>query len=413
MSWNRQIRIFYTISSNLFYFILWNTITGMMAIGGNDYKLFLLSMASAFLFQYFLIKKHNKAITYAIPMAAGILPQLLFYPLLNTLINSIFIIFIVLIANMSENEEVSYVVYRYRVKQSLIVIVLLGLLIIFTKLLGGITIIRFFVIFLISAIILLRELRNYSYTLRDKRTLKTNIGITAAIIILSLDFVFNVVSTGFMFIFKSLHAVFTKLVEYIILLTQGPVQKSYDYLSKKFTYKGVTINPQGGKQEEEQLIQDFLEKNNYFKTLITHILEALVLIIILYGIYLFIKSYRGKDQKETSSELVEKEKITKVKTQKESFIKRALKNIFRTLTFKEQVLNVYKKFEEKTYEKGIYKEHMTAKQLENVTKTYIENPEGLPELTEVYNKTKFSMHDVTKEAVEAAKESYGKVRKQL
>jgi hypothetical protein len=110
---------------------------------------------------------------------------------INIILNSIFIIFILIMTDMMAEEDINYEAYKDRGKQSLMIMIGVGLLIPLVDIRLSQSILKFYIIFLISIIVVMREARSYSYKLRNKKSLVINIMISLTVLLMSLDSVFT------------------------------------------------------------------------------------------------------------------------------------------------------------------------------------------------------------------------------
>ena len=90
-----------------------------------------------------------------------------------------------------------------------------------------------------------------------------------------------------------------------------------------------------------------------------------------------------------------------------------IKERFVSRSLREQLLSVYEGFERRAQAKKIFKNHLTATQLYNITKTVVTEADSIRDLTIAYNEAKFSSHPVSEEAVKAAKRNLADIKKQL
>jgi hypothetical protein len=405
MSWYRQIKILYTICNNTFFFILWATSLGGFFGEKTDYKLFLLSLCTAFSLAFLLEKTYKVMVAATCSLIASEVLLFLIYGGNNLLINSSYICIILFVTYKNEIKDVNYEKYKYKAKQGIVTLVVLGLIFSLAKLSNAQSILKFYIIFLIATCILMREARNYYYNLKNRKSFISNIAIAIGIVVISLDSVFNIV----LICLRFLGNVFYKIADELNTLIAIAIRK-------KFTENPnliKNINDSQNKPQNKIENAPNLASITGLPTWFTGTIKVIILLILVYFLYRLIYKYKHTGSRNSKEVLVEREKISKEKSHSDNLIRRAVKSILRLSDLREQAINVYKKFEQKTNEKGIFRRHMTAMQLEIITKTYIENPEGLNNLTDIYNEAKFSTHKVTKERVEAIKDSLNKVKKQL
>jgi len=416
MSWYRQIKVLYTISSNTFLFIIFGSLLSGFLGEKVHYELFLLSLFSAFFMVYMLEKTTKPVISAA---AALIISEVILFIInykTSFIISSIYICFILLITYINEQQEVNYEVYKFRAKQAIVVLVILGFICTAARLNIQQLLLKFYLIFLIATSILMREARNYYYSLKNKRSFITNIAITAGVIFISLDSVFNIILICLRFLVNIVYKGLEELTGLIVIVINKPLEIVINYLRRKFSgnlnsFKNINITP-----NKQQLNNDKaanIASNPVWNIWLSNVIKIILLFAVIYFAYKLISNLKWAKRRNSKETVLEREKLSKEKNYNAYSIKNALKNILKISDLREQAINVYKKFEQKTNEKGIFRKHMTAKQLENITKAYIEKPEGIKNLTDIYNEAKFSTHKLSSEKLETMKESFTRVKKQL
>lgn len=416
MSWYRQIKIINIICSNTFYFILWAiAVNGI--IGGNiDFRLYLLSLASSFLAAFLLqsVKNTKLAPVISFIIAAAIL--FLMYGRASLIINALYLVFIIFMTDRNETEDINYELYKQRAEQAIACLVLVGLIFIFVKLPMQQYILKFYLIFLISVSILMREGRNYYYRIRNKRSYITNFAVAVGIVFLSLDKVFNIVVIILGFIAGLFNRLADKLLELLAFIIQKPLVAAINFLGKRMLNKQDLFNNIMSNKNSQQLANKVQDKTAENFTLPHWIIDSLrlgILLLIIFIVYKAAAAYKTKVNSRSLDSVEERIKLTTEKVNNENPFKRAVKNILFFGELKDQAIHVYRKFQIRTNQKGIFKTYMTAKQLENVTKAFIDNPEGMDDLTKIYNEAKFSNHSLTKDQLDTIKNSYNKIKKQL
>lgn len=416
MSWYRQIKILYTICSNTFFFILFGSILNGFLGGRADYKLYLLSLLTAFSMAYIFEKTDKPIVSTALSLISSEAILVFLYGRTSIIIYSLYICFILFMAYINEMQDVNYEIYKSKAKEAIVILLILGLIFTLSKLYSVQSTLKFYIIFLISTSILMREARNYYYSLKNSKSFITNIALTLGIIFISLDSVFNLVVICLKFIGSIIYKLAEAVSSLLVLIIDKPLEASVNYLRLKFSSKANLIDKINANQNNLQLNKDKtadLAGNTGLPIWLTTSIKLAVLMLIIYFAYKILRKYKGRVTRNSEETLIVREKLSREKNPSVNFIKKALKSVLRLSDLREQAINVYKKFQQKTNEKGIFRKHMTARQLENITKAYIENPEGIDKLTDIYNEAKFSTHKITKDKVEAMKESLNKVKKQL
>lgn len=419
MTWYRQIKILYTISINMFFYIIWGMTSYIFFSNKIDYKLFLISLIVSFTMQFLTERWKKKNLSLAIPSLIGIILSAAAYWKAAVLPNFGFIVFIVFVVYSLDIEEINYEVYRERGKHALIAILAVGLLLPFinSRVLTN-SILKFYIMFLVSVIVVMREARSYSYKIRNKNSQNINKGLIAAIILLAFDAVFKLIIAFLSLIFeefnKGLNIIVNLFINLIALIIRKPIQYLAGFLSERMSKSSIL---------REQLIkintgsnQDLISneiQTNTFPLWISTVLKIGIFLLIIYILYtIFVKNnYSLKKPQEEIEE--ERERIENRKIKREGTFRKIFDNIFRSKDIRLQILNTYKRFQLRTFERGIFKTHMTAKQLENVAKAYAKNSEGIDSVTDIYNEAKFSKHDMDEGKAKRMKEEYNKIKKQF
>ncbi len=415
MSWYRQIKTFYTTSINMFFFIIWSIVSTVFLGNKVDYRLYFVSLASAFLLQFIISKAEGKSFPKIIALLAGGLLTFAVSRGVYFIVNSAFIFFILYITNAMELEDVNYDAYKARARNGLVFLLFLGALLPLVDIALSKSILKFYIMYLISNIIVMREARSYYYKVRNPRSLVVNVLISLFVLGLSVDIVFEKLLVIIKYIMSIIEFAVNAFIELLGFVLAKPMLFAIAKLRELLlngTKVIMSIKESPAANKKSPSISIPLEDPTasiWLYNVVKIVTVAAILIAVFIIISRFVSYYGSKD---TALE-ERREKINRKKALKESFIKKLIKNLSRPRDLRGQTLNIYRKFEEKTFEKGIFKKHMTARQLENVTKAYVENPESLSSLTSIYNEAKFSKHQVDEEKLRLIKEDFNKIRKQL
>lgn len=397
----------------MFFFIIWGIVSSVFLLNKVDYRLYFISLASAFTLQFLIAKMKGGRLPQIIAILMGILLTFVVSRGTYLLLNGGFIIFILYLTSKMEYETVSYETYKERIKNALTFILLLGILLPFIDMNLSKSILKFYVMFLVSNVIVLREARSYYYKVRNVRNLIANMLISVFILALSIDVVFS----KFLDIAGYIMGIVLKIAGEIVGFLSGLLAKPLMFGISKLSIlvsKGLEnrkprepIKTPDWMKEEVQIVE--LESLKW----IMNALKIAIIIIILIAIFIAVIRVIGVYGNKNTALEEHREKLRRESRKRDNFISRFVKNFVKPSDVRGQILFIYKKFQEKTFDKGIFKRHMTAKQLENVTKAYVESAEGLSTLTKVYNEAKFSNHDVTDVEVKNIREEFNKVKKQL
>lgn len=432
MSELRQIKTMVTLDVTLIMFVAWVAITNFLFKNMVDYKLFFISLVLVFLMQCIYIKKSSKGLSIILPIVVSIPFMWILFHGLGILINLIFVIGAVFVNLAMEELPVDYEEYKAKAKQGVIIIVIIAIMSFGLEKAIADYLYRFFINYMIITVILLRESRNYYYkvTRTTKSVEKVSIikklfintffkyGIViASTIILTTDWVLNKSLSLINAINKWIDIaigiildVGTKIVGPIVAFIIGVL---HNLLSKVgfggekelfstgiHRIKKLEILKNGG-----ATIVDNIIWKNALKITILAITTLFVVDVVKKMKFMKIRNEQSKEEKEKIY------KKGKVKLDYKNNISSIIKKIFRVnYTIKDRILNVYREFEKIGQKTEIYKSYMTATQYKNVTKESIENHKYLDEMTDIYNKVKFSNYDPSENQLDLVKKAISNVK---
>lgn len=423
MSWYRQVKTLFSLSLVLFLYILWAIIGNYFFDNIIDFRIFLLAAAVVFLMQYLNAKNANRNIVIIVP--AAVVAVVAYFIKGNGLwLDTVVLVLIMLLFYKIEDEDVNYYVYRARIKQMVYVMIALGILLPMINMEISKSILRYYIIFLISTVLVQREARAFSYKLKARKRLVFNITIILAMMALSMEKVFRALIAFLKILYIPINYVLEKIIYAIAFLIIRPLEGFIEYLRKLIeemmkkkagNSEGALIQP--GKNQV--LIKN---QGGNLPAWVDSAMKVIVLLILIFIVFKLFQKHRLKGDKSEIA-IQSREKIERVKT-KERKISSIIKDLFRLSDNRAKILNVFRKLEKVTFEKEIFKEHMTATQLANVTKVFtdlkeVEAKRGsslchpLDEMKIIYNEAKFSNHDMEDEKVAAIKEKYEKVKKNI
>lgn len=422
MSWYRQVKTLFTLSLVLFLYILWAVIGNFLFDNVIDFRIFLLAAAVVYLMQYLNAKNSNRYIVVIVPaVTAAVVTYLIkgngFW------LDFVALVLMTLLFYKIEDEDINYYVYKARIKQMIYVMIALGIVIPVLNMELSKSILRFYIIFLMSTVLVQREARAYSYKLHTRKRVASNIAIILAMMALSWEKVFRALIAFIKILYVPINYVLEKIIFVLAFLIVRPLEGFVEYLRKLIEemFKKRAGNADGALVQTGKDPILINNEGGNFPAWLNPALKIIILLIIIYIIFkLFQKQRLNADRAET--ELQSREKIDRLKT-RERKISSIIKDLFRSSDNRTKVLNIFRKFEKVTFEKEIFKEHMTATQLANVTKAFtdLKTAEGgakagshpLDEMKNIYNEAKFSEHDIEAEKATAIKEKYEKVKRNI
>lgn len=414
MSWYRKVKSMYSISLATISFIIWSTTSKWLFKTPVDYKLFIICLVIVFATQYLNNIKLKNSLFILLALGLSTLTCFIFFKGQTVLLNTIFLLFMVLITHSLEGSPIDYSQYKLDISKSMVALVFIWI-ISFT--LGNDFVnemYRFHILYIIEIIILMRETRRYVYAVKNNTSIFTNIIIGVSVLTLSLDYASKIIakllellmrlaSFVLFIIISFLTSVFGRPVGWISEKIRALLMNSNNDFITKGTVMDKNLNkpPSMTKYETIKLPPVLLV-----------FLKIIILLLILYGIYKFLSRFRNKT-KIYNGFIEQKERIVK-RRHKNHWIKNTIRRIFQpNKTNREKILYNYKEFEKTTEGAKIYKPYMTATQLKNVTKINVNNFDSLEDMTGIYNEAKFSLHPMTQENVERVKKGHINIKRQL
>lgn len=415
MSLSRQVKTFFTISSLIFTYIIWAMASTIILKSTTNYKVYIISLSSVFLMQYLVEKRKISIFQLLIPFFTAIVINALVFNAYSAICNSLYILTTLIFFKKLEDEQVDYELYKARVKTFIFTLIFLGAILPLVNRELASSILRFYLIYLVTAVIVLREVRRFSSKIANNKSLYVNLAIVFSVIFLSMDKVYNFLMLIFSSIWVGVDFALTKItmgIIYILTYIYIIIEPIFNYLTYLVKNGHKPLEPEIPPSEAMKMATEQYSANAYVILFIT-LLKITIVIIILYLMYRAFDSYVNKSSNDKDGE-IQKEKIVREnKRIKHSYLSRFSKFFKGEGDFKSQVLNVYLKFEQKMSDKEIYKAHMTAGQLSTIAKTQIDDSEAINSITNIYNEAKFSKHVVSGENVKIAKLNYESVKEIL
>jgi len=415
MSWYRKVKSMYSISFVTISFIIWSTLSECLFKNPVDYKLFSISLVIVFFTQYLNSIKIKKPLLVILLLGINMLVSFIFFKGQVILLNTTFLMFMVLITYSLEKTPIDYSQYKEDVNKSIITLVFLWLISFSLGVQFINEIYKFNILYLISIIILMRETRRYVYTIKSKTSKVTNIIIGISVLAISLDYAKVIITKlleMFMIAASFILSIIVSFLNIILGRTIAAIAEKLMELSikHKSLLKNQNTNQIGNNLIKETAISKY-ESSSLPPELI-FILKILIIVFILYILYKFLSRFRSKT-KVYQGFVEEKERIVKRKNKKH-WVKNIIGKIFQgNKSNRDKILYTYKGFEKTTAQANFYKPYMTASQLKNVTKINVNNYDNLDDMTHLYNEAKFSLHPMTEENVEKVKKGHSNVKKQL
>lgn len=416
MSLQKNIRILFYTSKIIAIFIIYSMISngfGQMTPGYLDFLIALFIMIIMQILEY---RNANRYVIILLPLFMSFLGFFLLHGREDFIPYSVLGLITGLSLPRYDAESISS--YKYILKNLKIsLFMLIGSLVLYLKVdkLYGDTLLRYYIAFLVIGIITLREGRKFDYDIKRKRQDDiANLSILIAVIIISSNFVYNIFKTIFLSIFKIIGFASEKILVGFVYIISAPLNAVINYIQNLLERNAGNPNVQiSDKKDGLEELKEIVNGQQVSYIIIENIIKVIIIIGILYLIYFVIKKYRyGKVIKEEG--IVEiREKISVENPPKKKSVKDKLKDIIRTKTLNEKILNIYKDFEKVTFKKGWFKPYMTPRQLYKITRIHIEEKKKIKYITKIYNEAKFSSHEISDDEFRKYKEYYGDIKDKI
>lgn len=410
MSRYKVIKIMLLSNVILFLHILWCTIANGFGGMNPGYKDFIFVFSIMLLMQLMEMKNIKPYIIIISMIVLNFGVFYLFYGKEDFIPYSIYGLMAILVLPRVDMENIIYN-YFLRVIRNLLIgsLILLPIYLkVETIYLAGLF--KFYILFFSLSILTLREARKFDYSIKSKKSVQFNIAILASILLLSTDFIFNIVKRILEVVFHWL----SYILGWFFFLVFSLLFEIFKGIYKLLTHVKLKAPSRIESFESSKELYEAIKEGKDFLPLEIGI-KVLLFILIIYLIYGTIRKYRYRNILKKSGIEEVREKISKNERiiQGRKNLVDKIKEIFRAKNNRERILNIYRDFEIKTDKKGIFKRYMTAKQLYNMTKSEVGYGEELKNLTHTYNEAKFSDHPIEDERVDKFKSDYGKIKRRL
>lgn len=409
----RFIKILYSLLVSTFIYILWVEVVtgyGVLMPKAVDFLVLLILVAGI---NYFQHKEKNKKIY--IPILI-IINSIMFYFIYDNnkfMYYSILgILFIVL--NVIWDADNIYPEYYKRIGKTMIVV--LGLSIVFYINIPKeyySSLFRYYVMFMIVWIFLLRASRKFNYKIVNKDDNKVNVAILGILLVLSTNLIFKILDLMKIIFDKALDilAIILKpvfyVVAYIILFLKHYIGLFIRWLASLFK------SPEKVQQatEEATKMTKFADSEGSLNVEVMAMIFKIILIIILaLLIFMAIKRVvkKNKNNEEKNYEEV-REKIESKASKKKKY-----KELKVGKTSREKVLFIYRKILIKLDKRDIFRDYMTPTQVYRLAKVKRNlNGSEIDEITTKYEEAKYSTHDIEEKTAEEVKAKYESIKSKL
>ncbi|WP_017414077.1 hypothetical protein [Clostridium tunisiense] len=418
MSWFRQIKTLYSSTYVLMIYIIWTMLTCTFLANEVSFNLYLITLFNVFLMEYLYDKEYKKHIILLVPLIIGAVILWIIYDPYKAILNYLFFTASIIVVYREEPNQINYYEYKQRwIAGAYLMVGVAVFIFIFSYPLLE-KMFRVFVMYLILVVINLRESLRYSYNIRSKHSKYINLGIIGFMVIIFQEHTYRIFSAIVKSIYGGINYILNIILGVIIIIVRYPVAYGVELLGKLFANREMNAEAvlEGFAKVnvpiEELFKQDtFTDEASiaYVAVILKIILAAAIIIIIVRSISALVKVEK---REEGYVEL--REKLSNKKKNKEGLIQKLKKTIFRKRgNLREEILYSYSEFERVTEKAEIFKPYMTASQLKNVTKIKVDNIDKLDEMTDIYNKAKFSQKELKGENLETVKRAVENIKAQL
>jgi hypothetical protein len=410
----KAVKLLYSVTFSIFIYIVWAVVSNILVQLQPDSRVFLLGLGILCLKHFLSVKYSQKSVVLLIPsVIAMVIIYFMFGPS-DDLVNIIFVVLNLFLLAREDRESIEYRYYRDKIMIRIYVLLGMGVLLIPISQDVRNFILRFYLLFLVSSIILLRESRRHRYNIKTKNSTAADISIIVGIVLLSLDGVYNMINKVFAVMWTGISYVMGVIIVALVWILEKPSNYIENLIRRKFGgIQRVQIEEADTGDPLEALRKMAEGRDTGPSSVTIFIFRLLIVLVILYIVYRIYKKYSWEKISNQEGVQERREKIAKENTGKKNPLIEALKGLFAEKDLKSQILKVYQSFQKRAYDRDIFKRHMTATQLYNVSKAFIEESEPVKSITEIYNEAKFSEHPLSEDALRKAKESYSEVKKQL
>lgn len=260
------------------------------------------------------------------------------------------------------------------------------------------------IVYIILAVISLRESTAYEYQIKRTRVSKyINYGLVIFGILITQPFIYNQVM-------NVTEAIIKGTIYVLLLVLKYPLM----WLSSLINIPEVKI-PLEQQEDMEELIIDMSNINeNNIGSLIVYLFMGVLIIIFLYVLYRTFKKVYYKASRSKIQEYTEVIEAIEVEEVKGNTLFNKLKKILRQKgTPREEVIYKYGELVHVAEKKELFKRYMTPRQLNHIIKIKVKSSEGIDYVTDTYNEAKFSNHTIEKAQEKLVDENVNNLKKEI
>lgn len=403
MSLYNFIKILYGILVSTFAFIISSILLNVIGGVAPSFYVYLITVVFMFLFNY-MVSKSNK--TKLIIVMHNLLYFIALYCIFGKSSNlSLQIIVIIqeLLMLSAEGISITRDFYRNRLK-SLVIGLLIGVFFaLFESKQVTTFLYPFYILFFLTGILLLRASRAFEYKLSSSKKVKTYIFILVLSLFLFNPYIYSLAIGIIGILYQKIQWIIVKILYVFSLLLIYPM-KAIQLLFKGKNMSEISTKMTDIPYEDQKLIQS---DNTFILSIIKTLLFIVIVVSILYMFNLVLNRRKFKNKSKEQLLGIERESLDDSFKKKDSSIKN------NWIGRKGKILEMFYDIQKETYKKNIFKKSMTANQLLNISKPYIDGDEEFKYIVDRYNEAKFSSHEVSDEIVDETRVKYKALKKKI
>ncbi|GFZ33684.1 hypothetical protein CSC2_42100 [Clostridium zeae] len=397
------IKILYGILVSTFAFIISSILLNVIGGVTPSFYMYLITVVFMFLFYYMISKSNKSKLIIVIHNLLYFITLYAIFGKSDNLSLQIIVIIQELLLLSAEGISITRDFYRNRMK-SLIIGLLIGMFFtLFESKQVTTFLYPFYILFFLNGILLLRASRAFQYKLSSSRRVKTYIFILVLSLFLFNPYIYSLAIGILGMLYQKIQWIIVKILYVFSLLLVYPM-KAIQLLFENKNISDASIKMTNIPNEDQKLIQS---DNTFILNVIKILLLIGIVIIILYMFKLVLNKRKFKHKSKEQLFGIERESLEDSFKKKDSSIKN------NWIGRKGKILEIFYDIQKETYKKNIFKKSMTANQLLNISKPYIDGEEEFKYIVDCYNEAKFSSHEVSDEMLDESREKYKTLKKKI
>ncbi|MBK1810306.1 hypothetical protein JHL18_06625 [Clostridium sp. YIM B02505] len=396
-------KILYGILVSTFAFIISSILLNVVGGVIPSFYIYLITVLFMFLF-YYMVSKSNKI------KIIIVMHNLLYFITLycvfgksSNLSLQMIVIIQQLLLLSAEGISITRDFYRSRLKSLVIGLLIAMFFTLFESRQVTTFLYPFYISFFLVGILLLRASRAFQYKLSSSKTVKTYIFILILSLVSFNPYIYSLAIGVIGLLYQKSQWIILKILYIFSLLLMYPV-KLIQLLFRNKNMGDVGVKSTGIPYEDQKLIQS---DNTFMLTIIKSIFFIVIVIVVLYMFKLVLNRRKFRNRSKEQLIGIERESLD------DYFKKKDRHNKNNWTGGRGKILEIFYDIQKETYKKNIFKKSMTANQLLNISKPYIETDDEFRYIVDRYNEAKFSSHEVSDEIVDETRGKYKSLKKKI